>query len=125
VLCVGVGMFVVLSKYGDRLGRYRMSRDYYEQPGWEPALLAYHSVDGVHAEVLQLDEDGEYFCANVYRIVDGLEDYLNNTGSVSFGEAFQAFGWDLDCFLGGASLDSSMFTPAYEHLVDDGLGGQD
>jgi hypothetical protein len=95
--------------------------DYYEQPSWEPVVLAQHSVDGVHAEVIQLDQDGECFAANVYRIVDGLEDYLNNTGSVSFGEAFQQFGWDLDCFLDGASLEKFMFTEDYHRLVDDGL----
>lgn len=96
---------------------------YYEQPSFEATLLASHSVDGIHAELLQLDEDGEYFCSNVYRVVDGIEDYLNNTGSLgSFDEAFQAFGWDLDCFLDGASFDTSMFTEDYYRLFeDDGL----
>jgi hypothetical protein len=92
---------------------------YYEQDGWRPVVLAQHSVDGVHAELLQLDQDGEYFCANVYTIVDGFEDYKNNTGSVDFGDAFQQFGWDLDCFLDGAEFDNSMFTEDYRRLFLD------
>jgi hypothetical protein len=76
--------------------------------------LASHTVDGVHAEVLQLDADGEYYCANVYREdADGYITYLNNSGSVSLVEAMQAFAWDLDCFLDGTKFDDFMLTEQY------------
>lgn len=123
--CVWLVLILLAGSARWQIGSIKVFYSYDNPPEFEPTVLAQHSVDGVHAELVQLDQDGEYFAANVYTVIDGIEDYLNNTGSVSYGEAFQAFGWDLDCFLNGASFDKSMFTDAYYHLTDDGLGGQD
>ena len=96
--------------------------NYYEQPDYKPVVLAEHTVDGITAELLEADEDGEYFMANVYRVDDeGLEVYLNNSGTVSYPEALQQFGWDLDCFLEGAEFNDSMFTADYHRIYPAGL----
>lgn len=96
--------------------------NYYEQPAFTEIVIASHTVDGVHADLLQLDEDGEVFCSNVSRIdSEGYEVFLNNTGTVSFAEAFQAFGWDLDLFLDGASFTDEMFTADYRRMYPTGI----
>jgi hypothetical protein len=96
--------------------------NYYEPEAYTPRLLAQHVVGDFTAELLETDIDGEYFCANVYRVdSEGLVDYQNNSGHVSYAEAFQTFVWDLDCFLDGAEFADSMFTAEYHRLYPAGL----
>lgn len=72
---------------------------YYEQPKFYPVILATYSEGNKTAELTVLDEDGEYFSADVF-ITDseGYQKWLNNSGSVSREEALEQFKLDLDCF---------------------------
>jgi hypothetical protein len=73
--------------------------NYYEQPSFQPIILATYSEGNLTAELTVLDEDGEYFSADVF-ITDseGYLKYQNNSGSVSQTEAMNQFELDLDCF---------------------------
>ena len=98
---------------------------YYEQPQYRPVTLLKFAKGKLYAEVLQLDEDAEYFCANTVKVdSDGYETIMNNTGSVSLTEAIQAFGWDLDLFFDGKELELDMGTEAYASLLEE-LNPQD
>jgi hypothetical protein len=75
--------------------------NYYEQPIMQPVILATYSEGDLTVELTVLDEDGEYFSADVFTTdSEGYLNYKNNSGSVSKAEALNQFELDLDCFLG-------------------------
>jgi len=90
---------------------------YYEQPTFQPVILARYSDENLFAELSVLDEDGEYFSADVSTTdADGYVNYHNNSGSVSQAEAMYQFTLDLDCFC-GVEYSESMNTEHFSKFI--------
>lgn len=89
--------------------------NYYEQQ-WTEVRLATYATGRLFTDLIQYDEDGEYFGSETYTEDEaGYRQYVNNSGTVDFAEALYSFKLDLDCFHDGTEFSESMFTADYHH----------